>query len=78
MGSVVVEAQTFINLAVGLVGFFGGWVINSLSRSIIRIEDRIAELPLIYVSKSDYARDIDEIKGMLTRIFDKLDDKADK
>lgn len=72
------DTQTIINISIGLAGFFGGWVINSLSRSIIRIEDRISEMPLLYVTKDDYKRDIDEIKGMLTRIFDKLEDKADK
>lgn len=72
------DTQTIINVAVGLAGFFGGWVVNSLSKSIIRIEDRIAEMPLLYVTKDDYKRDIDEIKAMLTRIFDRLDDKVDK
>lgn len=72
------ETQAIINIAIGLAGFFGGWVVNSLSKSIIRIEDRIAEMPLLYVTKDDYKRDIDEIKAMLTRIFDRLDDKVDK
>lgn len=72
------DTQTFINIAIAASGFLGGWVLNSLSRSIIRIEDRIAEMPLIYVTKDDYKRDIDEIKGLLTRIFDRLEDKADK
>jgi hypothetical protein len=72
------ETQSIINITVGLAGFFGGWVVNSLSKSIIRIEDRIAEMPLLYVTKDDYKRDIDEIKAMLTRIFDRLDDKVDK
>ena len=72
------DTQVFINIAIALAGFFGGWVLNSLSKSIIRIEDRISELPLIYVTKDDYKRDIDEIKSMLVRIFDKLDEKVDK
>ena len=72
------DTQTIINVAMGLAGFFGGWVVNSLSKSIIRIEDRISEMPLLYVTKDDYKRDIDEIKSMLTRIFDRLDDKVDK
>jgi hypothetical protein len=67
-----------INILVGVAGTFGGWVLNSLSRSIIRIEDRIAEMPLQYVTKDDYKSDISEIKGMLGRIFDKLDAKVDK
>lgn len=72
------DTQTIINVAISLAGFFGGWVVNSLSKSIIRIEDRISEMPLLYVTKDDYKRDIDEIKAMLTRIFDRLDDKVDK
>jgi hypothetical protein len=32
----------------------------------------------MYVQKDDYRRDIDEVKGMLKQIFDKLDNKADK
>ena len=72
------EAQTIINIAIGLAGGFGGWILNSLSRSIIKIEDRITDMPLQYVTKDDYKSDIAEIKGMLGRIFDKLDSKVDK
>lgn len=35
-------------------------------------------MPLQYVTKDDYKADIAEIKGMLGRIFDRLDQKADK
>lgn len=73
-----VESQTIINIAIALIGGFGGWILNSLSRSIIKIEDRIADMPLQYVTKDDYKTDIAEIKGMLGRIFDKLDSKVDK
>jgi hypothetical protein len=72
------ENQTLINLAFGVAGAFGGWILNSLSRSIIRIEDRISEMPLQYVTRDDYRNDISEIKGMLGKIFDKLDNKVDK
>lgn len=72
------DNQTLINLAFGVAGAFGGWILNSLSRSIIRIEDRISEMPLQYVTRDDYRNDINEIKGMLSKIFDKLDSKVDK
>ena len=72
------EAQTIINVAIGLAGGFGGWILNSISRSIMKIEDRINDMPLQYVTKDDYKTDIAEIKGMLGRIFDRLDNKADK
>jgi len=72
------DTQSFINIAIALAGGFGGWILNSLSRSIIKIEDRISDMPLQYVTKDDYKADIAEIKGMLGRIFDRLDQKADK
>jgi hypothetical protein len=72
------EPQTIFNIAFGLAGAFGGWILNSLSRSIIRIEDRISEMPLQYVTKDDYRRDIDEVKSMLNDIYRELRSKADK
>jgi len=72
------DQQMLINIAFGVAGGFGGWILNSLSRSILRIEDRISELPLQYVTRDDYRSDIADIKGMLARIFDKLDNKVDK
>ena len=72
------DNQTLINLVFAVGGGLGGWILNSLSRSIIRIEDRISEMPLQYVSRDDYRNDINEIKGMLGKIFDKLDNKVDK
>jgi hypothetical protein len=35
-------------------------------------------MPMNYISKDNYRRDIDEIKEMLGKIFDKLDTKQDK
>jgi len=67
-----------INIIIGAAGAFGGWILNSLSRSIIRIEDRIAEMPLQYVTKDDYRSDITEIKTMLHDIYKELRTKADK
>ena len=72
------DSQTLINIIIGIAGFFGGWVINSLSRSIIRIEDKLADLPDKYIAKDNYVRDIDDIKTMLGRIFQRLDAMADK
>jgi hypothetical protein len=72
------DAQTLINLGLGLVGFFGGWVINSITRSVERLDVDVRNMQKEYVSKDDYRRDIDEIKAMCKQIFDKLDAKADK
>ncbi len=72
------DSQVLINIGFGLAGVFGGWILNSISRSIIKIEDRLSELPLMYVTRDDYRSDITEIKQMLGKIFDKLDTKVDK
>lgn len=72
------DTQTVLNIIFACAGGLAGWILNSLSRSIIRIEDRISEMPLQYVTKDDYRRDIDEIKGMLGDIYRELRSKADK
>jgi hypothetical protein len=72
------DTQTLINIGLGLVGFFGGWVINSITRSVDRLDLETRSMQRDYVTKNDYHRDIDEIKAICKQIFDKLDAKADK
>jgi hypothetical protein len=72
------DGQSLFNLVVGVAAFFGGWTLNNITRMLNRIDDDIREIPHIYVSKDDYKSDITEIKGMLGKIFDRLDNKADK
>jgi cell fate (sporulation/competence/biofilm development) regulator YmcA (YheA/YmcA/DUF963 family) len=73
-----VETQSLINVVIGIAAFFGGWTINSITRSIEKIEDKLNAVPIIYVSKDDYKEDLKRIYDMLDKIFAKLDDKADK
>jgi cell fate (sporulation/competence/biofilm development) regulator YmcA (YheA/YmcA/DUF963 family) len=73
-----VEPQFLINILFAIAGAAFGWILNSISRSIVRIEDRISEMPMIYVNRDDYRVDIQDIKGMLGKIFDRLDKKADR
>jgi hypothetical protein len=72
------DGQFLFNLVVGVAAFFGGWTLNNITRMLNRIDDDIREIPHIYVSKDDYKSDITEIKGMLGKIFDRLENKADK
>jgi len=72
------ETQQLFNIALGLAAFFGGWVLNNITKAIERLDLDVRAMPSTYVSKDDYRRDIDEIKEMLAKIFDKLDTKADK
>jgi hypothetical protein len=72
------DGQFLFNVLVGVSGFLGGWILNNISRSIERLDKDVRQMPLNYVTRADYRNDIDEIKGMLGKIFDKLDGKADK
>lgn len=72
------DGQILFNIIVGVAGMFGGWILNNISRSIERLDKDVRSMPLTYVTRVDYRADIDEIKTILGRIWDKLDDKADK
>ena len=72
------DTQQIFNVIVGLAAFFGGWVLNNITKAIERLDDDVRDLPHMYVGKEDYHRDIDEIKDICKQIFNKLDNKADK
>jgi len=72
------DTQQIINVALGLIAFLGGWVLNNITKAIERLDTDVRAMPTTYVSKDDYRRDIDDIKEMLGKIFDKLDSKVDK
>lgn len=72
------DTQQIINVALGLIAFLGGWVLNNITKAIERLDTDVRAMPMTYVSKDDYRRDIDDIKEMLGKIFDKLDAKVDK
>jgi hypothetical protein len=70
--------QVLFNIVLGVAAFLGGWTVNNLTRSIERLDKDIRNMPLTYVTQTTYQRDIDDIKSMLGKIFDKLDEKMDK
>ena len=72
------DMQVLFNIVLGVAAFLGGWTVNNLTRSIERLDKDIRNLPLTYVTQTTYQRDIDDIKNMLSKIFDKLDEKMDK
>lgn len=72
------DNQQLFNLVVSVAGFLAIYVINNLTRTIQRLEDKVNELPHTYVAKDDYRADIAEVKSILKQIFDKLDNKQDK
>ena len=72
------DSQVLFNIAVAIAGFFGGWVLNNIHRSIDRLDTDVRAMPHMYVGRDDYRNDIKEVRDMLGRIFDKLDGKADR
>lgn len=72
------DSQMLFNIAIGLASFFGGWVLNSITKAVDRLDADVRKLPMTYLSKDEYHRDIADIKLMLGKIFDKLDNKVDK
>lgn len=72
------DTQAIFNFVVGIAAFFGGWVLNNITKAIERLDSDVRAMPHTYVAKEDYRRDIDEIKDICKQIFAKLDNKADK
>ena len=72
------DTQVLFNIAVSLAGFFGGWILNRIYVALDRLDSDVRNMPSQYVSREDYRSDIKDIRDMLGKIFDKLDNKADK
>lgn len=72
------ELQQIFNIILGVAAFMGGWILNSITKAIERLDADVREMPRMYITKDDYHRDIDEVKEICRQIFDKLEAKADK
>lgn len=83
------EPQSVINALFAVVGFLGGWILNSIRRSIDRLRRdhsdqaiRIQEVELLvrgdYVRRDELDRFSVRLFQKLDRIEDKMDGKADK
>lgn len=76
------DNQTLFNLVITLSGVLGGWMLNIIWAAINDlkkdVKDMNRQMHSDFVRKDIYNGDIDEIKNMLGKIFDKLDKKVDK
>ena len=76
------ENQQFINMFFGVGLTVMGWFARELWAAVKELKADLAklreDLPKDYVSRDDYKDDIRDIKGMLAKIFEKLENKADK
>jgi hypothetical protein len=76
------ELQTILNMLLGVVIAGIGWAAKELWSAVKRLREDLQKievaLPTNYVRKDEFAEGIKEIKDMLGKIFDRLDNKADK
>jgi hypothetical protein len=76
------DSQHLINTALGLGFSVLGWFARELWSAVKELKADLSklreDLPKTYVAKDDYREDLNEIKNMLGKIFDKLDNKQDK
>ena len=61
-----------------VLGYFLKTVIEDVKELKADLTKLSVELPKTYVTRDDYREDIKGIKEMLGKIFDKLENKADK
>jgi hypothetical protein len=72
------DAQTIFNAVIAVAGFLAGMILNNIYRAIERLDKDVRSMPSQYVPRDDYRNDVREIRDMLAKIFDKLDNKVDK
>jgi hypothetical protein len=76
------DSQNFLNIAFGVASSVLGWFAREMWSAVKELKADLSklreELPRTYVVRDDYKDDIREIKEMLTKLFDRLDNKADK
>ena len=68
----------FLGIGMTVVGWFARelWAaVKELRADLAALRE---DLPKEYVAKDDYREDIKEIKLLLAKIFEKLENKADK
>lgn len=76
------DAWHIVDGLVGLVCLLLGVGLRVAWEDLKALTKTVADLNTLvqreYVRRDDYRDDISEIKGMLVRIFDRLDEKQDK
>ena len=76
------DNQHLINMFLGIGMTVVGWFARELWAAVKELKSDLAklreDLPKEYVARDDYREDIREIKAMLAKIFEKLENKADK
>jgi len=76
------DTQTLINFATGSFIALLAWLGQTLWDAVTKLKDDLhrieLELPTAYVRKEDFSETLRGISEKLDRIYDRLDEKADK
>lgn len=76
------DMQGIINLAAGASLAVMGWFARQLWEAVAKLRKDVHDievaLPSNYVRRDEFGDSVKEIKEMLGKIFDKLDNKQDK
>lgn len=82
MGLSSMDTQSIVNLAGATAVAAGGWFAREIWGAVKELRKDIHELevdlPKTYVMKEDLDKRMAHIEDMFQRIYDKLDNKADK
>jgi cell fate (sporulation/competence/biofilm development) regulator YmcA (YheA/YmcA/DUF963 family) len=70
--------QQLLNILFGAALAVAGWFARELWSAVQDLKADLAKLPLFYVARQDYRDDMREVKDLLSKIFDRLDNKQDK
>jgi hypothetical protein len=69
------ELSDVVLALVGIISAITGGVVKSLVADLKGVEKQISALPKEYVLKSEYHDDIKEIKHLIEKLFDKVNEK---
>lgn len=76
------EYQSLFNAGFVIASTVAGWFARELWTAVKELKADLSklssEIPKTYVTRDDYRQDLKEIRELLAKIFDKLDNKADR
>jgi uncharacterized UPF0160 family protein len=73
------DTQSLLNLLFSSAGLILGWFLRELWSAVKELKGDLAklreELPKEYVTKNDYREDVKELKDMISKLFDILENR---
>ncbi len=83
------EPQVFINIALAMISFLGGWVVKNLQDSMKSLQDtdeklasKVQAIEVLvagqYIKRDDFERTVEALFAKLDKIEQKLDMKANR